>query len=66
MKEKNMAGVTVAEKGEKLVVKNKFCEITIDLTIALSGIVIILIGFLVISATKFKLAHIQPKDNEKA
>ena len=41
-------------------------KFTIDLTNASSGIVVILIGFLVISATKFKLAHIQPKDNEKA
>ena len=40
-------------------------KITIDLTIALSGIVIILIGFLVISATKFKLANTQPKDEKK-
>ena len=39
-------------------------KFTIDLTNALSGIVIILIGFLVISATKFNLAHTQPKGEE--
>jgi hypothetical protein len=38
---------------------------TINLTNASSGIVIILIGFLVISATKFNLAHIHPKDEKK-
>ncbi len=40
-------------------------KFTIDLTNALSGIVIILIGFLVISATKFKLANTQPKRRKK-
>ena len=38
---------------------------TIELTNASSGIVIILMGFLVISVTKFKLAHTQLKDEKK-
>lgn len=37
----------------------------INLTNVSSGIVIILIGYLVISATKFNLAHIHDKDERK-
>ena len=38
---------------------------TINLTNTSSGIGIIIIGFLVISATKFNLGHIHPKDEKK-